>query len=167
MAGGLLGAQPSVNGYLGRQLSHPLQASLISFGTGTVILLVMCALSGNLPPVFSTPARQLPWWAWTGGGIGVVLVTTSLILVPRIGSLPWFAAVMTGQTVAALLLDHFGLLGNPKSPASVTRIVGTLLLVAGVFAIVHAKTMEEPHKAEPSSPQVSDTDEPTGQQKNS
>ena len=74
---------------------------------------------------------------------------------------------MTGQTVAALLLDHFGLLGNPKSPASFTRIVGTLLLVAGVFAIVHAKTMEEPHKAEPSSPQVSDTDEPTGQQKNS
>ena len=38
---------------------------------------------------------------------------------------------------------------------------------AGVFAIVHAKTMEEPHKAELSSPQVSETDEPTGQQKNS
>lgn len=142
-AGCLLGTQPSVNGQLGRNVQHPLQASMISFASGTAILFVLCLASGNFPPHFTTPASQLPWWIWFGGAIGVVLVTTSLILVPRIGSLPWFAAVMTGQTVAALVLDHFGLLGNPKADASPLRLLGTGLLVAGVLVIVQAKRIEQ------------------------
>jgi len=36
-----------------------------------------------------------------GGAIGVMLVTTSIIFVPRVGSLVWLAAVMTGQTLGA------------------------------------------------------------------
>jgi len=141
-AGGLLGAQPSINGQLGRSLEHPLQASLISFASGTAIILVVLLFLGSLPPVFLTPARELPWWIWCGGAIGVVMVTTSLILVPRVGSLPWFAAVMTGQTLAALCIDHFGLLGNPKTPTSPFRLLGVGLLVAGVIMIVQAKHLE-------------------------
>jgi len=139
LAGGLLGTQPSVNGHLARHLSHPLQATVISFGTGTAIILVITLLGGQFPPRFTTPIAEIPWWAWFGGGIGVVMVTTSLILVPRVGSLPWFAAVMTGQTVAALILDHYGLLGNPRTPVSPLRLIGTGLLIAGVLMIVEAK----------------------------
>jgi transporter family-2 protein len=142
VAGCLLGTQPSVNGQLGRHVEHPLQASLISFASGTAILLVLTILNGSFPPTFTTPPRQLPWWIWLGGSIGVMMVTTSLILVPRVGSLPWFAAVMTGQTVAALALDHYGLLGNPKSPASPLRLLGAALLIAGVLVIVQAKRIE-------------------------
>lgn len=154
LAGCLLGTQPSVNGQLGRHLEHPLQASLISFASGTAILLVLTLLSGNFPPVFTTSPRDLPWWIWFGGAIGVVLVTTSLILVPRVGSLPWFAAVMTGQTVAALILDHFGLLGNPRVPASSLRLLGTGLLIAGVMVIVQAKRLE--HRPPPPHPPASE-----------
>ncbi len=142
LAGCLLGTQPSVNGQLGRHLEHPLQASLISFASGTTILLVLNLVSGVFPPAFTTSPRDLPWWIWFGGAIGVVLVTTSLILVPRVGSLPWFAAVMTGQTVAALLLDHFGMLGNPRTEASPLRLLGAGLLIAGVLVIVQAKRLE-------------------------
>ena len=142
LAGCLLGAQPSVNGQLGRHLEHPLQASLISFASGTAILLILSLSTGVFPPSFSTPPRVLPWWIWFGGAIGVVLVTTSLILVPRVGSLPWFAAVMTGQTVAAILLDHYGLLGNPRAVASPLRLLGAGLLIAGVLVIVQAKRLE-------------------------
>lgn len=141
-AGCLLGIQPSVNGSLGANVKHPLQAALISFGSGTAVLLLLTIVGGNFPPVFTSPALRLPWWVWTGGSIGVILVTTSLIFVPRVGSLPWFAAVMTGQTVAAIILDHYGLLGNPKSTASPLRILGAMLLIAGVLAIVQAKRME-------------------------
>lgn len=141
-AGCLLGAQPSINGQLGRSLEHPLQASLISFASGTALILVISVFTGSVPPVFLTPPRELPWWIWCGGAIGVVMVTTSLILVPRVGSLPWFAAVMTGQTLAALCLDHFGLLGNPKTPTSPLRLLGVGLLFAGVIVIVQAKHLE-------------------------
>lgn len=115
---------------------------MISFGTGTAIILVLTMLGGHFPPRFTTPAGEIPWWAWFGGAIGVVMVTTSLILVPRVGSLPWFAAVMTGQTVTALVLDHYGLLGNPRTPASPLRLIGTCLLICGVLAIVQAKRLE-------------------------
>src|SRR6056297_1072902 len=140
--GCLLGTQPSANGQLGRNLEHPLQASMISFASGAVIVFVLSLVAGVFPPRLVTPAGQLPWWIWTGGAIGVVMVTTSLIFVPRVGSLIWFAAVMTGQTVAAILLDHFGLLGNPRAEASPLRLLGMGLLIAGVAVIVIAKRHE-------------------------
>ena len=161
LAGGLLGAQPSVNGALGKSVAHPLQASLISFFSGTVILLLLnVTVGGGFPPQFLVSPGQLPWWIWFGGAIGVVMVSTSLFVVPRIGSLPWFAAVMTGQTLAALLLDHFGLLGNPRTPVSVLRLVGASFLVCGVLAIVAAKQLEQrpPQVAK----QTSDDAEPSG-----
>ncbi len=70
------------------------------------------------------------------------MVTTSLMFVPRIGSLPWFAAVMTGQIVAALVLDHYGLLGNPKATASPLRLLGAGLMIASVLVVVYAKHAE-------------------------
>ncbi len=142
VAGCLLGTQPSVNGQLGKNLEHPLQASLISFASGTLIILLLSIATGSFPPIFTAPPQALPWWIWCGGAIGVVLVTSSLILVPRVGSLPWFAAVMTGQTVAALFLDHFGLLGNPRTEASPLRLIGAGLLITGVLVIVQAKRIE-------------------------
>jgi transporter family-2 protein len=141
-AGGLLGVQPSVNGQLGLSLNHPLQAALISFGTGTALLTVLCLMFGVFPPNFRITPAELPWWIWFGGAIGVVMVTTSLVFVPRIGSLFWFAAVMTGQIVAALLLDHFGLLGNPKANASPLRLLGAGLMIASVLVVVYAKHSE-------------------------
>ncbi len=141
-AGCLLGTQPSLNGHLGQNVVHPLQASLISFGSGTALLLVLSIFLGVLPPQFKAPAANLPWWAWMGGTVGVIMVTTSLIFVPRVGSLTWFAAVMTGQTIIAILLDHYGWLGNPRSTASPLRLLGAALLIAGVLVIVQAKRTE-------------------------
>lgn len=142
-AGCLLGAQPSVNGQLGLNVAHPLQASLISFATGFGILLVLSVVTGTFPPRMTAPVSQLPWWIWFGGAIGVIMVTTSLILVPKVGSLPWFAAVMTGQIIAAITLDHFGWLGNPKAIASPLRLLGGALMIAGVMVIVYAKRSEQ------------------------
>ncbi len=160
VAGSLFGTQPSVNGQLGKYLGHPLQASLISFASGTLIIFVLSVVTGTFPPVFTSPPRDFPWWAWCGGAIGVVLVTSSLILVPRVGSLPWFAAVMTGQTIAALLLDHFGLLGTPRAEASPLRLLGAGLLIAGVLVIVQAKRMEHSQTVRSSEPEVRESNSP-------
>ena len=142
-AGCLLAMQSSVNGFLGQNVEHPMQASFISFLTGTTIILIINFFTRSFPPRFTTDPTSLPWWAWIGGAIGVVMVTSSLIIVPRVGSLPWFAALMTGQTVMAIVLDHFGLLGNPRSAASPLRLVGAALLIAGVLVIVQAKRLEQ------------------------
>lgn len=144
VSGFLFGTQPSVNGHLSRQLAHPLQASIISFGTGTLILIALAIAAGVFPPRFSVPITQLPWWCWGGGAIGVLLVTSSLIFVPRIGSLPWHATIITGQLVAALVLDHFGIFGNPHEPVSPARGIGAALLITGVIVIFWTKTTTPP-----------------------
>jgi len=134
-SGFLLGVQPSVNGMLGRLTQHPLQASTISFASGTALLVVVTIAMGIFPPQLKVPAGALPWWAWSGGVIGTVMVTTSLFFVPRIGALAWFSVVMTGQVFAALALDHYGWLGTPRQPAHVLRYVGAALLVMGILCI--------------------------------
>jgi len=144
ISGFLFGTQPSVNGYLARQLGHPLQASIVSFLTGSAILIGMGIAVGVFPFRLHASMTQWPWWCWGGGAIGVLLVTSSLIFVPRIGSLPWHATIITGQLLAALILDHYGLLGNPQEPMSKTRLVGALLLAAGVVLIFWAKTAPVP-----------------------
>ena len=55
----------------------------------------------------------------------------------------WFAAIMTGQTIIAIFLDHYGLLGNPKSAASPLRLLGAMFMVAGVLVIFQAKRLEQ------------------------
>ena len=140
VAGCLLGAQPSANGYLGRHVGHPIQAATISFVSGTALLLLVSVFMGQFPPKLTISFDQIPWWAWIGGAIGTVLVTTSLYFVPHVGSLYWFSAVITGQIFAALLLDQFGWMGNPKQPANLLRICGAMLLVAGILCITYSRT---------------------------
>lgn len=135
-AGALLAVQPGANGELGRSLAHPLQASIISFGSGFALLLVVTIALGHFPPRLLTPAREIPWWAWMGGAIGTVLVTTSLIFAPRTGALIWIGLVLTGQIVASLILDHFGLVGYPAKPVTTMRLLGALLLVLGIFVVL-------------------------------
>jgi transporter family-2 protein len=64
---------------------------------------------------------------------------------------------MTGQTVAALLLDHFGLLGNPRTEASPLRLIGAGLLITGVLVIVQAKRLEHRQTNQASVPQSEDS----------
>ncbi|MEM9586541.1 MAG: DMT family transporter [Planctomycetota bacterium] len=143
-AGMLLGAQPSINGKLSQNTTHPLQASLVSFASGTALITLLMLISGAFPFRFTQPPGQLPWWTWTGGAIGVVVVTSSLLLVPRVGALPWFAALITGQTIAAILLDHFGWLETPQVRLSPLRCLAAVLLIAGVLTIVYAKHQDRP-----------------------
>jgi transporter family-2 protein len=72
---------------------------------------------------------------WTGGVIGAVYVTLTVILVPRLGPALMFGTIVAGQMLAALVLDHYGLLGVPTHPVNVGRLVGALLLIAGVVMI--------------------------------
>ena len=67
---------------------------------------------------------------------------------------------MTGQTIAALLLDHFGLLGNPRAEASPLRLLGAGLLIAGVLVIVQAKRVEHSQTEGPSKPDAGESNSP-------
>ena len=126
-----------MNGTLGKRMEHPLHASFVSFSVGFVTLFGLClAWARSLPK----PALVFdgPWWSLTGGLLGCIVVTTSLLMAPRVGATVWLALLVCAQFVAALLLDHFGWVGYPVHPASAGRVVGVLLIVGGVALVCRA-----------------------------
>lgn len=133
-AGLLLPLQPGVNAELRRHLGSPFWAALGSFGGGTLALATVC-LALRVPWPGAVPLAQAPWWAWTGGLIGVCIVTTSIVVAPKVGAAALFSAVVTGQLLGSLAVDHFGWVGFPVQPMNGTRVLGVLLLLAGVYII--------------------------------
>ncbi len=135
LTGFTLGAQPGINGYLGKQVSHPLQASVISFTTGLVLLLVISLAMRVMPPKFVVPPTQLPWWTWMGGVIGAITVTCSLFFAPHTGAFIWISLLVAGQILSSLLLDHYGLAGHAIHSITPQRMIGAVLLVVGVVLV--------------------------------
>ena len=45
------------------------------------------------------------------------------------------ALTLAGQVAASMALDHFGLLGFPHIPFDLKRLIGSVLLLAGVYLI--------------------------------
>lgn len=135
LAGGiLLGIQPAVNARLAAHLGHPLSASLVSFGSATLILLLVFAALRPAVPGIAT-LRAIPPVLWLGGALGAAFVTIALMATPRLGAAPVVALIICGQLMAALLIDHLGLFGLLPRPIDGLKLAGALCLVAGVILI--------------------------------
>jgi transporter family-2 protein len=133
LAGGMLALQAPTNAILARAGGSPVLAALISFAVGTIALFVVWLASGNRPG--AAPFGGLPWYAWLGGLYGAFFVAIAAFAAPRIGLAPLITIGIGGQIVMALLLDHLGALGLPREPISVGRVLGALLVIAGVVLV--------------------------------
>jgi transporter family-2 protein len=58
-----------------------------------------------------------------------------VLCVPRIGVASFSAAVLVGQLVGAMLLDHMGWMGVIQRQITATRMCGVALLLLGVWLI--------------------------------
>jgi transporter family-2 protein len=133
-AGCLVGMQAPINSRLGKTVGST-EAATISFLVGTValvlILLVVRGGVGNLGHV-----GRAPWWALVGGLLGAVYVSVALVAVRTLGASGLTAVVIAGQLLISVAIDRFGLLGVAKQQIGVSRVIGLVLLVAGVALVV-------------------------------
>jgi transporter family-2 protein len=135
VAGCVMAMQPAVNGRLSEFCSHKLQASVISFGVGfAVLLLLACVLRIGTPDVSRLSAA--PNWAWTGGLCGAYMVTVSLWVAPGLGATRWIALVLAGQITLSLILDHFGLMGYDQQAFNPKRLLGVACVALGVWIVM-------------------------------
>ena len=134
LAGCLMPVQPAVNAVAAQVMGSPYLASFFSFLTGTLVLGLLC-LALRLPWPAGKVLTGLPWWVWTAGSMGAFFVTMTIVAVPRLGAMSVMALLVAGQMGMSLVLDHFGWLGIPSQPISMGRIMGAILLFAGVVLI--------------------------------
>jgi bacterial/archaeal transporter family-2 protein len=134
IAGVAVAFQTGVNSQLRTDTNNPVLTALISFGVGTVALIALYFLFFRQSPVFPSN-YNFTWWKFTGGLLGVFYVTGVVIAAPRIGAANALAFIVGGQFVAAIIIDHYGLMKLPVTPISLYRILGIALLLAGVYLI--------------------------------
>ncbi|MEQ1695229.1 MAG: DMT family transporter [Hyphomicrobiaceae bacterium] len=139
IAGACLATQAGINAQLGRYLGHPLWATFVSFAIGTLFIVPLLML-WRAPAPGLTAALDGPWWIWTGGVIGVFFVTAALVLAPQTGIAAFLGAMIAGQLLASLIIDHYGLIGLPMRPLTPSRVLGTVLIVAGVLVTQFPRT---------------------------
>jgi bacterial/archaeal transporter family-2 protein len=133
-AGCLVGMQAPINSRLGKTVGS-LQAASVSFLVGTAVLLVIAAfVRGGLGSLGQV--GQVPWWALVGGLLGAVYVTVALVAVRTLGASGLTAVVITGQLAISVAIDRFGLLGVARQPVGLQRVLGLVLLIAGVVLVV-------------------------------
>ena len=134
LAGIMITVQSGVNSQLRTAIQHPLLAALISFLSGTVALILLVLFSKQAVPTWQT-FGAISWYKWTGGLMGVFVVTVTLVSVARIGAANMFVLIIAGQLITAVIIDHFGMLGIQQSPISLQKALGILLLAGGVYLV--------------------------------
>ena len=130
----MLPFQAGVNARLAHFVESPIRASLVSFLVGTIVLLVLSiAIFKPLPS--GSKLAGAPWWVWVGGVLGAFYVVVTVVSAPRVGAATLIAALIAGQMVASLVVDHFGWVGFPVHHVSAGRVVGLVFLFAGVLLV--------------------------------
>ena len=133
VAGGLVALQAPINSTLGKA-TGTFAAASISFAIGLVVLVAITVVAGGFGDVGK--AADLKWYYLMGGVLGAAYVTTVLVSVRELGAGGVTAATIAGQLGASVLIDRAGVLGLEEKALTPGRLVGIVLLAAGVFLIV-------------------------------
>jgi transporter family-2 protein len=125
--------QSILNSALGKKTGN-LGSVLLLTVISISVLLLLIALWPNTANLKQFPGLS-EWYLYAGGVLGIVILAAPIFLIPRIGATSTLTALVLGQLVLALVIDHFGLFSLPKVEVNAIRITGLVLLVAGALLI--------------------------------
>lgn len=134
IAGVAMSVQSGVNGQLRTALQQPLLAAFFSFLSGTLTLVLLLLLTRTPLPAADQLA-QVSWYKYTGGALGVIVVTFVILSVHQVGASNMFVLIVTGQLITAVLMDQFGLLGLQASPVNSQKLMGIGLVILGAYLV--------------------------------
>lgn len=134
IAGVVLPVQTAVNNKMALSVGSPILGALVSFIIGTLSIFAYAVVSGESLSSL-TDSKNAPAIAWIGGLLGAFFVASTIILLPRLGVAVTVSLIIAGQLIAAVVMDHYGLLGVPVKEISLLRIAGILLIVGGVVLV--------------------------------
>jgi transporter family-2 protein len=123
-AGLLVILSRQVNGRLAVS-STPMISSFWNHAIGFVIITLLGLFVGGLVP---PNIAEVPWWVYTGGGLGVIFVAAGSWLITRIGAINSTLLVIAGQMVFGVIFDL--LRGAPVTLWACA--LGIVLILAGM-----------------------------------
>ena len=141
LSGAMIALQARANGELSHRLDNGLQAALVSFGSGLIIIFVITLFNSKIKEGIkklrqSVDNKEIARWKLFAGALGGSFVAIQSQIVPLIGVAIFSVASIAGQTAMSLIVDRIGLTGGGKKLISPRRVLAAFLTVVAVFVSV-------------------------------
>ena len=141
ISGLMIAFQARANGELSHRMGNPIEAALVSFGSGLLIISVISFFNPaikkgmkNLRTAVSK--KEIPIWTLFAGMLGGSFVAVQTQIVPVIGVAIYSVASIAGQTAASLIVDRIGLTGGGKKHITAKRVTAAGVTVLAVLVSV-------------------------------
>lgn len=77
-----------------------------------------------------------PLYVFIGGAIaGVGFNIANIILFSKLRASVTTIITVTGQMIVGILIDHFGWFGVPANPITITRSIGTIIMILAISLV--------------------------------
>lgn len=131
LAGAALSFEGAIYAELGITVGQ-LETSFYNFFMGTIImgLLLLFFGKGRLSYTFEAPK-----WSLLGGVFGVVYLTSIVVSVPYVGVGITMVAVIIGQLMMSMVVEHFGWLGSKKTRINKEKIFAVISMIIALILI--------------------------------
>jgi len=141
LSGLLIALQARANGELSHRLGNGLQAALVSFTSGLIIIVVIALFNPSIKEGVRTlrravVAKEIPPWTLFAGMLGASFVAVQTKIVPLIGVAIYSVAAIAGQSAISLVVDRIGLTGGGKKKITPRRVTAAFVTVLAVFISV-------------------------------
>jgi bacterial/archaeal transporter family-2 protein len=135
--GVILAVHLAMNGKVGSVLNNARVGNALFWCIGAVGALVIGFTgwqNGALDPLKHVHPVLL-----TAGVLGACLVFAIAWLIPQVGAGPLMITLLAGQVLGGLIMSHYGWLGSPVQPVTLTKIAGVLVMIGGVVLATYSK----------------------------
>ena len=141
LSGAMIALQARANGELSHRLNNGLQAALVSFSSGLLIIFVITLFNSKIKEGVrnlrsSVANKEIAQWKLFAGALGGSFVAIQTQIVPLIGVAIYSVASIAGQTAMSLIVDRIGLTGGGKKLISPRRVLAAVLTVIAVLVSV-------------------------------
>jgi len=133
LAGGIaVGLQSPLASMLTQRLGTFESVFIVHLGGAIAALIPLLFLGGGKLGQW----RSAPWYALLAGVFGLVVIGAVGYMIPRVGVAASIITIVSGQLLVGTVLDQFGWLGATVRPLDLTRIVGLIVVMVGVWLTV-------------------------------
>jgi transporter family-2 protein len=116
-----------INSHLAKKIGV-FQGTLVNYIVGLLTTILLIIIVRNFVNLSYNDYSAIPLWALLGGLIGVMVVASSNIVIPKIPTIYTTLLIFIGQIFTGILIDYFR-----AGFVSKGKIIGGVLILVGIL----------------------------------
>ncbi|MCY6353817.1 DMT family transporter [Clostridium sp. ZS2-4] len=126
IAGCLVLLSMIINSQLAKRIGV-FQGTFVNYIVGLLFTIIVLLFRNDTMNLSFNSLSNIPFWAYLGGLVGVIVVAISNIVIPKIPTIYSTLLIFSGQLFTGIIIDYFT--GNLISKG---KIIGGFLIIAGL-----------------------------------